>query len=86
MNNISITPKGGTVASEVSGSQVNLTAPSVVKLHLNQSDIKSFTRNGNDLVVTTKSGEVLVIHNFSQNDVKTCFSGFELNFHFRTFS
>ncbi len=64
MNNISITPKGGTVASEVSGSQVNLTAPSVVKLHLNQSDIKSFTRNGNDLVVTTKSGEVVVIHNF----------------------
>jgi VCBS repeat-containing protein len=36
----------------------------LVKLHLNQSDIKSFTRNGNDLVVTTKSGEVLVIHNF----------------------
>ncbi|WP_052696984.1 Ig-like domain-containing protein [Pantoea sp. SM3] len=64
MNNISITPKGGTVASEVSGSQVNLSAPSVVKLHLNQSDIKSFTRNGNDLVVTTKSGEVVVIHNF----------------------
>ncbi|MGK3111585.1 Ig-like domain-containing protein [Candidatus Pantoea formicae] len=64
MNNISITPKGGTVDSVVNGSQVNLTAPSVVKLHLNQSDIKSFTRNGNDLVVTTKSGEVLVIHNF----------------------
>lgn len=64
MNNISITPKGGTVASEVSGTQVNLTAPSVVKLHLNQSDIKSYTRNGNDLVVTTKSGEVLVIHDF----------------------
>ncbi|WP_058959341.1 Ig-like domain-containing protein, partial [Type-E symbiont of Plautia stali] len=64
MNNISITPKGGTVASEVSGSQVNLSAPSVVKLHLNQSDIKSFTRNGNDLVVTTKAGEVVVIHNF----------------------
>ncbi|WP_244182841.1 Ig-like domain-containing protein [Pantoea wallisii] len=64
MNNISITPKGGTIASEVSGNQVNLTAPSVVKLHLNQADIKSFTRNGNDLVVTTKSGEVLVIHDF----------------------
>ena len=64
MNNISITPKGGTVDSVVNGNQVNLTAPSVVKLHLNQSDIKSFTRNGNDLVVTTKSGEVLVIHNF----------------------
>ncbi|WP_277977771.1 Ig-like domain-containing protein [Pantoea endophytica] len=64
MNNISVTPKGGTVASELSGNQVNLTAPSLVKLHLNQSDIKSFTRNGNDLVVTTKSGEVVVIHNF----------------------
>ncbi|WP_156138111.1 BapA/Bap/LapF family prefix-like domain-containing protein, partial [Pantoea rodasii] len=64
MNNISITPKGGTVDTVVNGSQVNLTAPSVVKLHLNQSDIKSFTRNGNDLVVTTKSGEVVVIHNF----------------------
>ncbi|KNC17650.1 hypothetical protein AC790_01395 [Pantoea sp. RIT-PI-b] len=64
MNNISVTPKGGTIASELSGNQVNLTAPSVVKLHLNQSDIKSFTRNGNDLVVTTKSGEVVVIHGF----------------------
>ena len=64
MNNISVTPKGGTVASELSGNQVNLTAPSLVKLHLNQADVKSFTRNGNDLVVTTMSGEVVVIHNF----------------------
>lgn len=64
MNNISVTPKGGTIASELSGNQVNLTAPSLVKLNLNQADIKAFTRNGNDLVVTTKSGETLVIHNF----------------------
>ncbi len=64
MNNISVTPKGGTIATEVSGNQVNLTAPSVVKLNLNQADIKSFTRNGSDLVVTTKSGEVVVIHKF----------------------
>ncbi len=64
MNNISITPKGGTIASNVSGDQVTLTAPSVVKLNLNKADIKNFTRNGNDLVVTTKSGEVLVIHGF----------------------
>ena len=64
MNNISVTPKGGTIASNLSGNQINLTAPSVVKLNLNQSDIKSFTRNGNDLIVTTKSGETLVIHGF----------------------
>ncbi len=64
MNNISVTPKGGTIASDLSGNQVTLTAPSLVKLHLNQSDIKSLTRNGNDLVITTKSGETLVIHNF----------------------
>lgn len=64
MNNISVTPKGGTIATEMSGNQVNLTAPSVVKLNLNQADIKSFTRNGSDLVVTTKSGEVVVIHKF----------------------
>ena len=64
MNNISITPKGGTIANEVSGTQITLTAPSVVKLNLNQADIKAFTRNGNDLVVTTKSGETLVIHDF----------------------
>ena len=64
MNNISVTPKGGTIVTEVSGNQVNLTAPSVVKLNLNQADIKSFTRNGSDLVVTTKSGEVVVIHKF----------------------
>lgn len=64
MNNISITPKGGTIANEVSGTQVTLNAPSVVKLNLNQADIKAFTRNGNDLVVTTKSGETLVIHDF----------------------
>lgn len=64
MNNISVTPKGGTIASQLSGSDVNLNAPSVVKLNLNRSDIKSFARNGNDLVVTTKSGETVVIHNF----------------------
>ncbi len=64
MNNISITPKGGTIANEVSGNQITLNAPSVVKLNLNQADIKAFTRNGNDLVVTTKSGETLVIHDF----------------------
>ena len=64
MNNISVTPKGGTIASQLSGSDVNLTAPSLVKLNLNRSDIKSFARNGNDLVVTTKSGETVVIHNF----------------------
>ncbi|MDU5839493.1 MAG: BapA prefix-like domain-containing protein, partial [Pantoea sp.] len=64
MNNISVTPKGGTIASQLSGSDVNLSTPSVVKLNLNQSDIKSFARNGNDLVVTTKSGETVVIHNF----------------------
>ncbi|MBA2816240.1 BapA/Bap/LapF family prefix-like domain-containing protein [Candidatus Pantoea persica] len=64
MNNISVTPKGGTIASQLSGSNVNLTAPSLVKLNLNQSDIKSFARSGNDLIVTTKSGETVVIHNF----------------------
>ncbi|MEZ3500634.1 Ig-like domain-containing protein [Pantoea sp. KPR_PJ] len=64
MNNISVTPKGGTIASQLSGSDVNLTAPSVVQLNLNRSDIQSFARNGNDLVVTTKSGETVVIHNF----------------------
>ncbi|MCG7390081.1 Ig-like domain-containing protein [Pantoea sp. ACRSB] len=64
MNNISVTPKGGTIASQLSGSDVNLNAPSVVKLNLNRTDIKSFARNGNDLVVTTKSGETVVIHNF----------------------
>ncbi|MDU2729410.1 Ig-like domain-containing protein [Pantoea sp.] len=64
MNNISVTPKGGTIASQLSGSDVNLSTPSVIKLNLNRSDIKSFARNGNDLVVTTKSGETVVIHNF----------------------
>ena len=64
MNNISVTPKGGTIASQLSGSDVNLSTPSLVKLNLNRSDIKSFARNGNDLVVTTKSGETVVIHNF----------------------
>ncbi|WP_017348354.1 Ig-like domain-containing protein, partial [Pantoea sp. A4] len=64
MNNISVTPKGGTLTSQLSGNQVNLTAPSVVKLNLNQSDIKSFARSNNDLIITTKSGEVVVIHNF----------------------
>ncbi|WP_051337996.1 Ig-like domain-containing protein, partial [Pantoea sp. AS-PWVM4] len=64
MNNISVTPKGGTIASLTNGSEVTLTTPSLVKLNLNQSDIKSYTRNGNDLVITTKSGEHLVIHNF----------------------
>lgn len=56
MNNISVTPKGGTIASLTNGSEVTLATPSLVKLNLNQSDIKSYTRNGNNLIVTTKSG------------------------------
>ncbi|QGY30450.1 Ig-like domain-containing protein [Pantoea cypripedii] len=64
MNNISVTPKGGTIASVLNGNNITLTSPSVVQLKLEKSDIKSYTRNGNDLIVTTKSGDVLVIHNF----------------------
>ncbi|MDZ7277432.1 Ig-like domain-containing protein [Pantoea eucrina] len=68
MNNISVTSKGGTIASEFSGSQVNLTAPSVVKVHLNRVDVQSFTRSGNDLIITKNSGEKIVIQHFYSTD------------------
>ncbi|MCE0489776.1 Ig-like domain-containing protein [Pantoea sp. Mb-10] len=68
MNNISVTAKGGTIASEFSGSQVNLTAPSVVKVHLNRVDVQSFTRSGNDLIITKQSGEKIVIQKFYSAD------------------
>ncbi|MGQ6435039.1 Ig-like domain-containing protein, partial [Serratia sp. IR-2025] len=64
MKNILVTPKSGGVASTVTGQDVKLFTPSLVKLELNKSDIKSLVRSNNDLVITTKTGEVVVIHHF----------------------
>ncbi|MGU3525153.1 BapA/Bap/LapF family large adhesin [Enterobacteriaceae bacterium C23F] len=52
------------VTSNVTASEVTLTAPSVVKLQLERSDIASITRSGQDMVIQLHSGETVTIRNF----------------------
>ncbi|MEW5562070.1 BapA/Bap/LapF family large adhesin [Enterobacter asburiae] len=52
------------VTSNVTAPEVTLTAPSVVKLQLERSDIASITRSGQDMVIRLHSGETFTIHNF----------------------
>ncbi|MDX6020939.1 Ig-like domain-containing protein [Scandinavium sp. V105_16] len=52
------------VTSNVEATEVTLSAPSVVKLQLERSDIASITRSGQDMVIKLHSGETLTIHNF----------------------
>jgi large repetitive protein len=52
------------VTSNVEASEITLSAPSVVKLQLERSDIASITRSGQDMVIKLHSGETLTIRNF----------------------
>lgn len=52
------------VTSNVEASEVTLTAPSVVKLQLERSDIASITRSGQDMVIKLHSGETITLRNF----------------------
>jgi VCBS repeat-containing protein len=64
MGPISIVSELTGVTSNVAASEATLTAPSVVKLQLERSDIASITRSGQDMVIKLHSGETLSLHNF----------------------
>lgn len=64
MRPVSIISELTGVTSNVEASEVTLTAPSVVKLQLERTDIASITRSGQDMVIKLHSGETLTIHNF----------------------
>lgn len=52
------------VTSNVEASVITLTSPSIVKLHLQRTDIASITRNGQDMVIGLHSGETITLKNF----------------------
>ena len=64
MANISLTAREGGATTSASGSFVNLSGPTIVKININPKDISQLSRNGNDLIVTLKNGEKTTIHNY----------------------
>lgn len=70
MSKISVISKLTGVESTTEGTQVTLTHSSVIKLHLERSDIDHFARSSNDLVITLHSGETITIKNFYVADAQ----------------
>lgn len=70
MSKISVISKLTGVESTTEGAQVTLTHSSVIKLHLERSDIDHFARSSNDLVITLHSGETITIKNFYVADAQ----------------
>jgi|GEM_PF-146385 len=64
MRPVSIISELTGVSSTVQASEVTLTAPSIVKLQLERSDIASITRSGQDMVIKLNTGETFTVHNF----------------------
>ncbi|MDR0458444.1 MAG: BapA prefix-like domain-containing protein, partial [Burkholderiaceae bacterium] len=61
---ITVIDKATKASATVTGQEVTLTAPSVVELPVPHDQIKSMTRKGGDLVVTTADGHTIVIHGY----------------------
>jgi hypothetical protein len=64
VQNITVTNKATRATTTVTGQQVSLTGSSVIELPLPHTEIKSLARTGNDLVVTTSDGQVIIMHGF----------------------
>lgn len=64
MKNINVTVKETGAEYTVDGNQVNLNTQSVVLLHVKREDIRSYTRQGNDLVLKLQNGDTVTIKNF----------------------
>ncbi len=64
MRPVSIISELTGVSSTVQASEVTLTAPSIVKLQLERSDIASITRSGQDMVIKLNTGETFTVRNF----------------------
>jgi hypothetical protein len=61
---ITVTNKATHAATAVAGQEVTLAALSVVTVPINHARVKSLARQGNDLVITTVDGQVIVLHQF----------------------
>ncbi|WP_314139032.1 BapA/Bap/LapF family large adhesin [Buttiauxella noackiae] len=64
MRSISIISKLTGVTNNVEASEITLTAPSVVELKAERSDIASIARTNQDMVITLRDGEVITVKNF----------------------
>ncbi|RFD32552.1 hypothetical protein CER19_05165, partial [Pseudomonas sp. GL93] len=75
VNLIAVVNKSTHKEVTVSGSELTLDAPSVVRLSAKPSDVKNMERQGGTLIVTLTSGAVIKIHGFfsdqgeQQNDL-----------------
>ncbi|MFA9440213.1 Ig-like domain-containing protein, partial [Uliginosibacterium sp. sgz301328] len=65
---ITIVDKKTHAKTTLNGTDVNLTSVSVVELPMRRDQVKSLARDGDSLIVTTVTGEVIVIHGFFAHD------------------
>ncbi|MHA2899524.1 BapA/Bap/LapF family large adhesin [Enterobacter sp. H2G27] len=70
MSQISVISKLTGVETTTEGTQVTLSHSSVVELHVERASVSHFARNGNDLLVTLHSGEVITLKNFYVADAQ----------------
>jgi hypothetical protein len=59
-----VTNKASHVSTETVAQEISLTDLSVVEVPLHRSQVKSLTRQGKDLIITTIDGQTLVVHDF----------------------
>ncbi|WP_407545645.1 BapA/Bap/LapF family prefix-like domain-containing protein, partial [Acinetobacter baumannii] len=64
MTNFIVIEKDSLNKSIVNAAQITLTEASIVHTKMNRDDVAEFIRDGNNLVLKLKNGEVVVIENF----------------------
>ncbi len=60
--------KNSNILQDAQLKSVVLDQPSIVQMGVNQADIKSMIKQGNDLVITLKNGEKIVVSGFYSDD------------------
>lgn len=70
MSQISVISKLTGVETTTEGTQITLSHSSIVELHVERASVSHFARNGNDLLVTLHSGEVITLKNFYVTDAQ----------------
>lgn len=70
MSQISVISKLTGVGTTTEGTQVTLSHSSIVELKVERANVAAFARNGNDLVITLHSGEVITVKNFFVTDAQ----------------
>lgn len=64
MQQLTVVSKLTGVSSDVQASEINLNAPSIIKLAVSRDEISKLARINQDLVITLHSGETIVLKNF----------------------